>query len=284
MVPPDATDGSAAPIDRHGPSVAEEINVALIVLLAAMILVTGYVSWRSRPSGAVPPVIPHNLHLSLTGLAAAVGSSATLTHSRGADNNVVLTLQNLGADLAAAVPSPTGSAPAPAWALYVSDPGNQVPCRYPTHFTLERGGAEQSAPVTPPERVIPPQIDPGNPVIEYLPADPANTFLFVQVCWRSGGPVSLDGPFLSAQVPPIHWVSTTPSLPAPQIDESLAAGTANTSQFAIQSSPTPTHVTDTAWWWAPDPVGRGTATTTYSEVFFSATDVATTQQENQKVF
>ncbi len=271
----------------------DEVNVVLVVLLVGMTAVIAWAGLARRPSGAVPPVVPRTLAIDVTTAIPGLGAAGVLTLSRTPDNGAMLVLQNLAAADSAG-PASGVTAAQPAWAVTVSGAGSTAPCRYPTQFSEDTGGAAQVRPVTPPVATVPPQVDPGRRSVLYGPRDPTDTFLYLELCWRSGGPVDLDGQYLGAQLPPVTWTTSVPvTAPvdpsgAASFSESLVPADGDTSVYSIQANPNPTTFTSTGWQWAPAPVtapGTGIGTTvSFPVVYFSGVNSATAQHDSQNAF
>jgi hypothetical protein len=278
----------------ESPGYFGDVNFGLIIVLVVMIIVIAVVGVKNRPPSTAPPTIPRDMAIKYQG--ASLYPKVTLT--RGRDNGAVLTLWDISsggtsvnpdqpAGTRLIAPYPGGPSKPVAWEIEIDNPSGARLCS-PRYFADTSVGLSEPTPslaigsVAPP----PPMTGHGVPAREFIWPKTSNDWLFVRLCWRSDGPLKIDGAYLSAQLPNMTWNSTTRVPASPQLTEYLNPGGSGTSTYSIQANPNPI-TTNSSWSWfssnrpAPDTGGRAFD---LGSVIFSAVNVATTQKENQNVF
>ena len=265
-----------------------EVNVLLVVVLAALTGVIGVIGWWYRPGTSAYPTVPRRLAFTVQ----ADTRSLVLTLTRTGADGAVLTLYDddrffAGASAHAVTPG--------GWAVGIDGLGSGRIVRRPR-------GTSVPIPVeqTPfDHRPLPiPRVHGGptrrltdvghQPALTYTPvADDAP--LYLQIRWADHAPVGLDGAFLSAQLPSVtvRWPGTAPaSVP---LAATLAPVAGDVGRFSVQATTGPM-TTPRTWEWhldsaptGPPPEG-GQPSASFDPIALSAVNVSETQQESARAF
>lgn len=98
----------------------------------------------------------------------------------------------------------------------------------------------------------------------------------VRICWPSGGPVALNGAYLSARFP---LVVVEDLRDAYAVAHQLDSAPLDTADYAVQSLQQPTKVAPLDWYWAPNShVGL------LDTLIFTAVDTSATQHDSYQAF
>jgi hypothetical protein len=228
-------------------------------VLVVICVVLGVFGWSLRPQSGGFPTVPEDITLAVT----ATGlMPITETLIRTAGNGSQLELLGGGPQFP---PSTEGG-----WTLLIDDLGTGRVCTPSTYTYIQ---AASSSTVLPQFRVTHPFIPSTDPYANPHWTQVASSGPFyVELCWSSGGPVSLGGSYLSAQFPP---VSSSPSTVA--VTPILNPDGGDTANYTIQSTTAPTGSTPNSWSWST----RASASET---IHLSAVNTSGTQHDTYRGF
>ncbi len=250
----------------------QQVHIELVIVLVLVVAALSVLGALWLPQEKGFPSVPEDLSVDIraTGVMAV-----TETLARTADGGSTLTIEQED------VP-------------YFEGPGNEARQRW----VVSVGDLGEGHVCTPPYVVVP-----GSPPFNFAipvartaplfyaktdPSEPPLTWvigrgvLLVELCWYSGGPVGLDGAYLSAWLPPEidFWPSgfargvaalQVPSQEVTRISRTLEPNTGDTANFTVQSQVAPNASTASSWQWS-------TTLSATTGVRVSAVNVSTSQR------
>jgi hypothetical protein len=246
------------PSRRQSPGYIRQMHVELVILLIVICAGAAITGWSLRPQSSGFPSVPENLSLTLTGQ--QVGTVHE-TLVRTPANGTMLELQ--GNDIDQSV------APTSTWSLSVGNLGPGRVCT-PSVYVTSDGSAEVR--LARYHLAHPPLVSVGGPPVVFTDVV-SSGFIYVVLCWSSGGPVSLSGSYLSAQFPPVSHAG-----PNSSVIRTLIADAGDTGNFALESQAPPAGSSSGAWQWS-SPLGVSAPT-----LRFSAINVSGTQHDTFRAF
>lgn len=226
--------GNASP--APAPSYLSQLHLELIVALVAICAGLGVAGWLLRPQSGGFPSVPENIFLDVSGYKVD-GVTETLTRTAG--NGSVLDVE--GDTSALSVPPKAG------WEVTISrtgagtawlDGGRLCP---PAQVTESDSARAVASVVLARQRVTHSASSVGSG-IDFNTNIQSTGLIYVRVCWASGGPVRLNGAYLSAEFPSANYGSVP-------VDMTLFPAAGDTADFAFQSQLTPTISTPSSWEW-----------------------------------
>jgi hypothetical protein len=266
-----------------------EVNVLLVVILAAITGVLALVGWWWRPgSSAYPPV---SRRLALTVYADA--RSLVMTVRRVGDDGAELTLYDddrFGLASGAHGVTPRG------WRVGIDGLGRgrvlRRPGSGPVPIPAGDAGLDHTRMMIGPVHVV--RVgglpDAGHvPPVAIVP-DAPDAPLYLRIRWAHHAPVGRDGAYLSAQLPGVV-VDEEPGAdgsPLP-MDATLLPAAGDVGGFSIQASEAPTVTAFRSWTWRRGATSDATQRFigphyAFDPVAFTALNVSETQHENVRTF
>lgn len=265
-----------------------EVNVLLVVVLAALTGVIGVIGWWYRPGTSAYPTVRRSLALTVD----ADARSLVLTLTRVGADGAVLTIYDDDRFYSGA--SAHGVTPG-GWSVGIDGlgagrvvrrprgpgvpiPPDQSPMDHdPVPIPRVHGG--------PTERLT----DIGHqPALTYEPESPTAP-LYLQIRWARHAPVRVDGAYLSAQIPSVRvFFSGAPPAALP-LATTLAPRAGDVGRFSVQATTGPVTAART-WEWhleseaIPPPPNGGQTSASFEPIALSAVNVSQTQQESARAF
>jgi hypothetical protein len=240
-----------------------EIHLELVAVLVVICVALGLFGWTLRPQSAGFPTVPENSSIFVTD----AGVTKVYTSlGRLADNGAQLTLLSFQSSSTSAVTP----APSQHWSVEIDNIGRGHICT-PRYYVTGDGGALEKlgkARITHP---VLPTVTPGP--VPYRTLVTSSGLLYLRVCWPSGGPISLNGSYLSAQFPPENTETFSPI----EVTRVLYPNAGDTADFVIQSPSEPSSVQPDSWQW-PARVALG------NPLHLSAINVSGTQHDSYRAF
>jgi hypothetical protein len=206
-----------------------QLHLPLIIALVLIVIVLSVYGWSSRPpaDGFATVNAPAELQVTANG-----ATALTETLQRTADNGAVLGLD--------------GGEPSGEWTVVVWNLGNGYLCtpadRYlPGQDAVDVVVHQKLGPYT---GGFTGGVGP-NPILQQVVS---HGYLYVQFCWHSHGPVSLNGAYLNAQLVPVYLNGNAGTLTSVLIPDG-----GNTANDTLQSLTPPTSQFAGYWQWSNEP-------------------------------
>jgi hypothetical protein len=241
-----------------GRSYLTEIHLELVAVLVVICVALALFGWTLRPQSGGFPTVPENISIFIND---ARITSAYTSMARLGDNGAQLTLYSSNALQAAS------SAP---WSVQIDNIGSGHVCT-PGSYITNGGGSVTKLGVFRITHPKLPILEGGTPpkVTEVT----GSGIVYLKLCWPSGGPISLNGSYLSAQFPPEAKGDFRPM----KMTRVLYPNAGDTANYVIQSPTQPNGIQADSWQWTG-------AIAPYTPLHLSAIDVSGNQHDSYRAF
>ncbi len=232
------------------------LHVVGIVTLAVLTVALALFGWSLRPASGGYPVLETGMTVTLLPGVPSVTMEQSLTHSANGGGSLTL----LGSDAPASQK----------WSVYLYKPDSGWRLCTPRNLTFDIGGALTEEPLQR-QHIRLAHIAVDNDLGEPYELDGSGDF-YVKLCWSEGGPVQVNGAYLSAQFMAVQ------RYPAPldTMGRYLIIGEGTTADYSIQSPVQPSGADRGSFHWSqPQPI---------TSLAVSAVNASDTQHDSYQAF
>ncbi len=239
----------------------------MVALLAVILVVLVGVGWSLRPQSSGFPRVPEDVSLAVAGGGfTAVDETLKATGAGGGELDVTA--------------SGTTEAPGP-WILTIFNLGAGRVCSLAPGTYFHDPGAVSIETVAPWHVSHPGAFSVGRTTWKPT-AVRSSGYMDVRLCWSSGAPVSRNGSYLSAQLPPLSYEAIPQQQLKPDLGLSLSrtldTGFGEVANLTVQSPIATTSSNGTSWTWS-DQVPAA-----FDAIRVSVVDVSGTQRDSYRTF